>query len=154
MQQSFCFSLWSHFRLQPFICLCPKVLVTQIPVYQRNINPYLLLLWIITYHKNSFLTRQVTPPHRAIRSWTQLLIAGRLNLVCHQIPVGGRDEDVVQRATRPLRMQHMTPTDIASRKSHWQFPLKPQASPFLPSLILILFSFAEKIVCVAPSVST
>lgn len=79
----------------------------------------------------------MTPPHRAIRSWTQLLIAGRLNLVCHQIPVGGRDGDVVQRATRPPHRQRLTPTEASSRKWQQKFALKPEASP-LSALSLLL----------------
>lgn len=79
----------------------------------------------------------MTPPHRAIRSWTQLLIAGRLNLVCHQIPVGGRDGDVVQRATRPPLRQRLTPTEASSRKWQQKFALKPEASP-LSALSLLL----------------
>lgn len=71
----------------------------------------------------------MTPPHRAIRSWTQLLIAGRLNLVCHQIPVGGRDGDVVQRAMRPPHRQRLTPTEASSRKWQQKFAVKPEASP-------------------------
>lgn len=95
------------------------------------------LLWIITIHLNSFLTGQVTPPHPAIRSWTQLLIAGRLNLVCHQIPVWGRDGDVVQRATRPPHRQRLTPTEASSRKWQQKFSLKPETSP-LSALSLLL----------------
>lgn len=120
--QAICFLSWTF--LQPFMA-------------QRNMNPYLLLLWITAYHQNSFLTKQVTPPHRAVRSWTQLLIAGRLNLVCHQIPVGGRDGDVVQRATRPPYGLRLTPTEASSRKWQQKFALKPEASP-LSALSLLL----------------
>lgn len=95
------------------------------------------LLWIIPIHLNSFLTGQVTPPHPAIRGWTQLLIAGRLNPVCHQIPVWGRDGDVVQRATRPPHRQRLTPTEASSRKWQQTFSLKPEASP-LSALSLLL----------------
>lgn len=76
----------------------------------------------------SHQTDSSTLIHTAIRSWTQLLIAGRLNLVCHQIPVGGRDEDIVQRATRPVHREALTPTDTSSRKFHQQFPLKLEVS--------------------------
>lgn len=95
-----------------------------------------------------FISQQTrdSSTHGAIRSWTQLLIAGRLNLVCHQIPVGGKDEDVVQRATRPLHSQGLTLTDTSSRKSHQKFPLKPKA---LCLSTLLLLSFTEKIDCVA-----
>lgn len=92
-----------------------QLFVTRIA--ERNMTPY-LLCWFIAIHLNSFLTGQVTPPHPAIRSWTQLLIAGRLNLVCHQIPLRGRDGDVVQKAARPPHRQRLTPTEASSGK--WQ----------------------------------
>lgn len=95
------------------------------------------LLWIIPIHFNSFLTGQVTPPHPAIRSWTQLLRAGRLNLVCHQIPVWGRNGDVVQRATRPPHRQPLTPTEDSSRKWQQKFSIEQETSP-LSALSLLL----------------
>lgn len=120
-------------------------------MHWRNINPFLLLLWITAYHQNSFLTRPATPPRAAIRSWTQLLIVWRLNLVCHQIPVGGRDEDVVQRAGRPFRRLRLTPTDTSSRKSHLQFPLKPRGlasfGTLTPHVVGDFFSSWEKWLC-------
>lgn len=135
-------------------------------MHWRNINPFLLLLWITAYHQNSFLTRPETPPRAAIRSWTQLLIVWRLNLVCHQIPVGGRDEDVVQRAGRPLRRLRLTPTDTSSRKSHQQFPLKPRGltsfGTLTPHVVVFFFFFLGKMivwqlqgmVCLQPGLST
>lgn len=122
-------------------------------MHWRSINPFLLLLWITAYHQNSFLTRPETPPRAAIRSWTQLLIVWRLNLVCHQIPVGGRDEDVVQRAGRPLRRLRLTPTDTSSRKSHQQFPLKLRGltsfGTLTPHVVVFWFFFSswEKWLC-------
>lgn len=43
----------------------------------------------------------------------------------------------------------LTPTDTSSRKSHQQFPLKPEASPLSTLLLRMLLSFPEKIDCVA-----
>lgn len=133
-------------------------------MHWTNINPFLLLLWITAYHQNSFLSRRATPPHAAIRSWTQLLIVWRLNLVCHQIPVGGRDEDVVQRAGRPLRRLHLTPTDTFSRKSHLEFPLKPRGltsfGTLTPRVVALFFLGKlimwqlQGIICLHPGPST
>ena len=90
------------------------------------------------FHENSFLTRGATPPHRAIRSWTQLLIAGRLNLVCHQIPVGGRDGDVVQRTTRPLHGSIWLLLTLLLGKNHQRCTLNLEAPPLSALLLLML----------------